>query len=370
VSWSLWNNSSVRFISDVTFRLVEFLLRPFFTDMTVDRAQLTIGTPRFAIQVGDACSGLEGIGLIVVFSIIWLVVFRHECRFPRALLIIPAGVIIVFLLNTVRIASLFLIGNAGAPEIALGGFHSQAGWIGFNLVALGCSFVVPRVSWLSTRNSVSPQQIEQNPTVPWLLPFALVLGAGMISRAASAGFEWLYPIRVIAAVAGLWIYRRSYAWRGLVPRLWWDAVAAGAVVFVMWVVLDRGSHQDNGLAAGLAALPQGARAVWLLFRVLGAVITVPVVEELAFRGFLLRRLVSRDFESVSFQRFTWVALIVSSLAFGLMHGDRWIAGSLAGAVYAAVMIRRGHLGSAILAHATTNAMLAAWVLLAGRWQYW
>ena len=370
VSWSLWNNSSVRFVSDITFRMVELLLRPFLADMAVDRAQMMIGTPRFTVQIGDACSGLEGIGLIVVFSVIWLVLFRSECRFPRALLVIPGGIAIVFLLNAVRIASLILIGNAGAPEIALGGFHSQAGWIGFNLVALGCSFAVPRISWLSTRNPASRRQLEANPAVPWLLPFALVLGAGMISRAASAGFEWLYPIRICAAVAGLWICRRSQAYRNLIPRFWWDSFAAGVVVFVIWVALDRVPHEDNGISAGLAAMPVVPRAVWLLFRVLGAVITVPVVEELAFRGFLLRRLVARDFESVNFRRFTWVALIASSLAFGLMHGDRWLAGSVAGMIYAIVMIRRGHPGSAILAHATTNAMLAAWVLITGNWQFW
>jgi CAAX prenyl protease-like protein len=284
--------------------------------------------------------------------------------------VIPAGVVIMFLLNAVRIASLIFIGNAGAPEIALGGFHSQAGWIGFNLVALGCSFAVPRISWVSTRNRASRRQTAANPAVPWLLPFALVLGAGMMSRAASAGFEWLYPIRVFAAVAGLWICRRSQAYRNLIPRFWWDSLAAGIVVFLVWIALDRVPHPDKGMPGGLAAMAFVPRALWLLFRVLGAVITVPVVEELAFRGFLLRRLAARDFESVDFGRFTWVALIASSLAFGFMHGERWIAGSLAGMIYATAMIRRGNLGGAILAHATTNGMLAAWVLITGNWQFW
>jgi exosortase/archaeosortase family protein len=42
----------------------------------------------------------------------------------------------LFLLNAVRIAALILIGNSGARQIALGGFHLQAGWIAFNGVAL------------------------------------------------------------------------------------------------------------------------------------------------------------------------------------------------------------------------------------------
>ena len=97
--------------------------------------------------------------------------------------------------------------------------------------------------------------------------------------------------------------------------------------------------------------------------------TVPIAEELAFRGFLYRRLVDADFERVSFRQFTWVAFAVSSVLFGVMHG-RWLAGTLAGMCYALVMYRRGELGDAIAAHAITNAMIAAYVLATGHWLLW
>jgi CAAX prenyl protease-like protein len=100
------------------------------------------------------------------------------------------------------------------------------------------------------------------------------------------------------------------------------------------------------------------------------VITVPIAEELAFRGFLLRRLVAEKFEDVDFGTLKWPAIIISSLAFGLMHGNRWIEGSLAGGLYAAVMIRRRSLTDAVVAHATTNALIAALVLGGGRWDLW
>ena len=64
--------------------------------------------------------------------------------------------------------------------------------------------------------------------------------------------------------------------------------------------------------------------------VLAATVTVPIAEELAFRGFLLRRFISPDFEAISFQTFSWFALLASSVIFGLLHGQRWIAGTLAG----------------------------------------
>ncbi len=116
--------------------------------------------------------------------------------------------------------------------------------------------------------------------------------------------------------------------------------------------------------------PVFARTVWVVFRALAAVLTVPVVEELAFRGFLIRRLMANDFESLDPRSFTWFAVLASSLIFGLLHGDRWVAGSLAGLIYAGVMLRRGSIGDAVVAHATTNALIAFSVLAGGKWNLW
>jgi exosortase/archaeosortase family protein len=73
--------------------------------------------------------------------------FRKECRFPRSLILLPLGVTIVFVLNSLRIAALILIGNAGASEIALEGFHSQAGWIAVSAVGVGFACAIERIAW-------------------------------------------------------------------------------------------------------------------------------------------------------------------------------------------------------------------------------
>jgi len=67
---------------------------------------------------------------------------------------------------------------------------------------------------------------------------------------------------------------------------------------------------------------------------------------------------------------SWLALIVSSVVFGLLHGGRWIAGVAAGLIYALVYVRKGRIADSILAHAVTNALLAAMVVFGGAWQYW
>jgi len=56
--------------------------------------------------------------------------------------------------------------------------------------------------------------------------------------------------------------------------------------------------------------------------------------------------------------------------FGVLHGRLWFAGILAGLLYSFAVIRRGRIGEAVAAHATTNALLTAYVLLYGAWHLW
>jgi CAAX prenyl protease-like protein len=100
------------------------------------------------------------------------------------------------------------------------------------------------------------------------------------------------------------------------------------------------------------------------------VLTVPIAEELAFRGYLARRLVNREFDTVPFSAVTALSIGLSSVAFGLMHGHQWIVGILAGLAYAGVVKWKGRLGDAIVAHATSNILLAIWVLSRGDWAQW
>jgi CAAX prenyl protease-like protein len=123
------------------------------------------------------------------------------------------------------------------------------------------------------------------------------------------------------------------------------------------------------LARGLEGVPAGLAALWLVFRVAGSVVAVPLAEELAFRGYLTRRLIARDFQSVAPGRFTWLSFLVSSGLFGLLHG-RWLAGTLVGMLYALALYRRGKVGDAVLAHATTNVLLAVYVLTTENWSLW
>ena len=360
-------------LSRETFALVQVILRPLIPGLISDPATLQIGSPVFMVQIAKECSGYEGIGLVLTLTAIWLWFLRREWRFPQALLLLPAGAFAIWVLNAIRIALLILIGHAGAPEIALGGFHSQAGWIMFTSLTIGFCVLARRLPWM---NKIQPEEslhsptATRNPAVPYLMPFLVMLAASLISRSAMADFEWFYPLRVLAALATLWFFRDAY--RSMNWRIGWPALAIGGLVFCIWIALERfgGGAHGGAMPAALAESSPAVRFTWLGFRVFGAVVTVPLAEELAYRGFLIRWLASRDFESVGWRSFSWLPFLISSAAFGVLHGERWLAGTIAGFFYAFALLRKGSIGEAVVAHATTNALLAAWVLLAGNWELW
>ena len=362
-------------VSALTFTVTAALLRLAGMVVQADAAQRQLGTARFQVEIAPECSGLEGVALVLVFGAAWLWFFRSEYRFPRALLLLPVGMAAIWILNAVRIAVLILIGHAGWESVAVGGFHSQAGWITFVSVSLAICWASRQLAWFGGKPRVSsgqpqPAAADGDWAAPWLVPFLAILGAGLLSRAGSGGFEWLYPLRVVAAATALWLFRdeyRKFSW-----RLSAAAPAAGVVVFALWLALERLWPQppNDTLTSGLAALPLLPRLAWTAFRVVGAVVTVPVAEELAFRGFLMRRFTSPWFSQVDptvFRAFAWLA---SATAFGLLHGDRWLAGTVAGLIYAWAYRHRGSIGDAAAAHGLTNGLLALWVLATGETQLW
>ncbi len=352
----------------VTFTLVEQLLRPLLPQLQADPVTRVLGTERFAVQISEVCSGLEGIGLMLAFCCAWLLYFRREYRFPRALLLVPAALAVMFVLNVLRVAALMLIGASGFPGVAAYGFHSQAGWIAFNAVACTLVYFSRRSAWLY-RPALRPEAAAtSNPTALYLLPFLAILAAGSIARAASAQFEYLYPLRLVAAVVVLACYRaplRSLNWQ------WsWRAPLVGALVFVLWIGAAHWLVPAAGMPAALAALGAPLRGVWLASRIAAAILTVPVAEELAYRGFLMRRLVRPEFETLPYAAVPALALLASALVFGVAHGPMWLPGIVAGLAYGGLVRARGSIGEAMVAHLTTNALLAESVLVFGQWQLW
>ncbi|HEV8059351.1 MAG TPA: exosortase E/protease, VPEID-CTERM system [Gemmataceae bacterium] len=371
VTTELW-----RPLSEVTLWLVHALLSLFTNNIVYDPATCMLGTSRFAVTVSPACSGYEGIGLIWVFLGGYLWFFRTTLRFPQALLLFPVGTLVIFLANALRIFSLILLGTYGSADIAMGGFHSQAGWLALNMVALGLVGVAGRSRFIST---TATEVKATNYTAAYLVPMLVIVLVMMLTMVVThQGFDYYYPVRVFAGAAALWHFRKAY--QGLSWHCSWEAVAAGVGVFVLWMAPDwyaqyAGTVPASDVAAnetfGLTLRGMGPTlaGLWLLFRVVGAAVTVPIAEELAFRGYLCRRLIGREFQEVPLGAFTWFSFILSSVVFGILHG-RFVAGTLAGLAFALVLYRTKRLSDPIWAHGITNGLIAVYVLSTSTWTLW
>ncbi len=343
-------------VADLTLRVVVAMLRPFFSTVGYNATESQLSLGDFSVVVSAVCSGLEGVGLIAVLLVAFLVTFRDRLRFPNALLLLPIGIASVWLGNALRIACLMVVGATVDADLALGGFHSKLGWIFFCAVALGIAAIAQRTKFFS--REVTNEGPTENPTAAYLMPVLALLATALVTAMLVRDFDRYYWLRLVAAGVMLYAFRGYY--RDLARELHALPTAVGVLAGILWLVTASGEESTT------SAKPD---VTWLAVRTFGSVLVVPLVEELAFRGCLLRWLISRDFTSVPFTKWTPWAVLGSSVAFGLLH-ERWLAATFAGVIYAAIQLRRGRLADAVIAHAATNATISAWVLWTGNLTLW
>jgi exosortase E/protease (VPEID-CTERM system) len=374
IAGKIWLTSFTPALALATLNGTRTLLALFYDPVFFDLDNRGIGLSDFHVEVTNACAGYEGISMITVFLTLYLWLFRRDFRFPWALLAFPIGILVIWIFNIVRIAALITIGNYLSPEVAVLGFHSNAGWISFILVALGVVGLLHRLPFLMKHVPHNPKT-EYFQTRPadtkvvnaLLLPFIILLASSLLIGAISASFDKLYPIKVITTGLCLWYFRHVYNFSGYKIEL--GAVGIGVLVFIIWMLLVSASLERSEVySSQFLQWPAFISLIWIVMRFLGSVVTVPLAEELAFRGYLLVRL-GGDVPAINSRiRFDLIAVVASSLLFGLMHSN-FLAGTLAGFAYAWVRYRRGLLADAVVAHVTTNFLLCLYVLVTQEWSY-
>lgn len=223
------------------------------------------------------------------------------------------------------------------------------------------------------------QSFLRRDDVARIVPFALYMlfiaiadGLGQLGLSA-AELRWLYSVKIAAVVMALIAYRRYYselARCALTAGAALASVATGVVVLVLWIALDA-PWMLVGTSAGFDPTDAGGQIDWLLvvIRIAGAALVVPVMEELFWRSFLMRWLTVPQFLTVRPGSVTMVALLITSVLFGLEH-HQWFAGVVAGLAYGLLYMRTNNIWAAILAHAITNGLLGIWVVQTTNWAYW
>ncbi len=338
-------------IASTTFGLVAKIIGAMGYEVFADPDTKVIGIEDFYIRIANVCSGVEGMALVTVFVTLYLSLFRSELRFPLAFLLYPIGLLASAAFNVVRITVLLILGIEGNPDLAVGGFHSHAGWLMFTLVALGIIALAQTVPALKRdtgqSNSTAAQEqipFRHDPMAAKILPFAIFMLSALFVSAFASQPALAYPLRVIAMIAAVglfWPIMRKIEWR-LDPV----AIAVGAAIAVMWIAVPvEPGEAPYGELSGALLLG------WFLARGIGTILLVPLIEELFFRDYLERKL-----RLGTGPAWPFIAAIITAALFAALH-DRLLEAFLAGLALSYVMNRAGRVGDAILAHAVANGLI-------------
>ena len=219
--------------------------------------------------------------------------------------------------------------------------------------------------------------------LPWL-PYVAPLAMFVLLTALEGPLADAYPL-VYAVKIGLvtWVF---WSLRRFLPEVRPErtglglAVSMGVALAVVWVLGDRLTELLHlhfsflGSRTGFnptREIPNVAlRVVFLVIRFFGLVAVAPVVEELFYRGFLLRYVTDPDdFRRVPLGRFSGAAFAVNVGLMALTHPE-WLVAGVFSAAMCALVARTRSLFACIVAHGVTNLLLGVYVLVSHDWKYW
>ena len=184
----------------------------------------------------------------------------------------------------------------------------------------------------------------------------------------------IYPVKAILVASVLLLFVRHYSEISLKdfarPAHTALSILSGLIVFVLWINMDWHFGTQGDPAGFDPNVFSGAsKTAMTAVRLAGAILVVPVMEELFWRSFLLRYIIKSDFLRVPLGAFTWPSFLITALLFGLEH-HLILAGIMAGVAFNLLLYYTRSLSQCILAHAVANLALGIYVLQTGLWRFW
>ncbi len=218
----------------------------------------------------------------------------------------------------------------------------------------------------------------------YLAPFLGFLGVMLLGEITARVFHghtfwmvakplyWVIPLQTLVGGVLLARYWRFYELRR--PSGVVFATLIGAIALIIWIApqqwLGFAPRRDGFEPAffGAEGWPYWTN---LTVRFVRLVIIVPLIEEIFWRGFLLRYFIDDDFTEVPIGAFSWASFGIVTGGFCLEHSfPDWPAAILTGALFNLVAYRTRSLSACVLTHAVTNLLLGIWVMRTGQWGFW
>ncbi len=223
--------------------------------------------------------------------------------------------------------------------------------------------------------------INRKSFAAYVVPMVLFIGfLALVSllkgRGTSLWFTapeyWVYPLQTVVCGAVLVFFWRNYRLQRPVGLIF--GLAIGLLVFLLWIAPQAWlgfSVRGEGFNPEVFSASPALYYLSIAFRFIRLAVVVPLVEEIFWRGFLLRYLIKEEFETVPLGSFSWVSFWVVVLAFTFSHSrPDWPAAFLTGILYNVVIYRTKSLSTCVLTHATTNLLLGIWIMQTRQWGFW
>lgn len=216
----------------------------------------------------------------------------------------------------------------------------------------------------------------ENPELPWY------------QRAPE---HWAYPLQTVLTGLLLLFFSRHYRlapWRNLglagllgavgiavwIAPAWFyhHATAAGLTLpsWLSWLgVVDRSQGFDPGVIQPWPVWQ--AAAVGMRF--VRMVLVVPLVEEIFWRGFLMRYVQAGDagWQQVPFGRHSWKAFWIVTLLVTVAHSEAdWCGAFGWGSLMYLLAVKSRSLGACVFMHAVGNLLLGLYVMQTRQWGFW
>jgi len=228
------------------------------------------------------------------------------------------------------------------------------------------------------------EQPTKAPFAAYLVPFGIFMGGlALVGAAKSLGGisgnpllsrpeYWVYPLQTLLCGAALVFFWRRYDFgtgggflAGAVP---------GLLALALWVCPQAffgAPPRTDGFDPTVFSATPALYWLTVAARFARLVVIVPLVEEIFWRGFLMRYLIREDFESVALGAFRPLSFFGVAGLFMLVHATPdWPAAFLTGLIYNGLLVKTKSLTACVAAHAITNLGLGIYIMATRQWGFW
>ncbi|MBC8413083.1 MAG: CAAX prenyl protease-related protein [Nitrospira sp.] len=219
--------------------------------------------------------------------------------------------------------------------------------------------------------------------LPFVAPFILYLLLTQIPGEFPELYPGLYAASVVITGTAAIILLRGTGiikiHRNVLP-----GIIVGLAGIVIWILISR-----LNLEAQISAyLPEflksetrpafnpfesikssAGQAGFIAVRLLGLAVLVPVAEELFWRGYLMRWIISDDWESQKIGVYTPKSFLLITGLFTLAHPE-WFAAAVWCTMINLLLYWKRDLWNCIVAHGVSNLTLGIYVLATSSWELW